>query len=112
MIANILRHIRDMLKWPAETRTPGSIADVLERWHQGTAGPWEFDDTVSIPLRNDPELQSIINEVVGLNSTFPPEVAGAYTSKHGVARLKEIIEQLRQLEQARSKSGHDECRKP
>lgn len=73
--------------------TNHEFAEMLVRFIDGDADPWEFDDFTSIRLRG--ELERLRLEIVALRESYPPSEPGRYCSPEGMIRLKEIVEEIR-----------------
>jgi|HubBroStandDraft_5_1064220.scaffolds.fasta_scaffold1217808_2 hypothetical protein len=71
------------------------VADIIQRFVNGTGGPLEWDGyTMGIKFE-DPFLRSIQDRCRALWIEFPPTEKGQYTSAEGLAVLKELIKELR-----------------
>jgi hypothetical protein len=73
--------------------TPKDVRDVLVRFLNGTAGPYEFDDFVSASI-GDPRLDAIRVRCAGLWSEFPPEIRGHYCGEGGAQVMRQFIQEL------------------
>lgn len=69
------------------------IADTIERFLDGRGDPWEWDDFVSIPLR-DPYLERIRIRCAYLDQEDPSS-GDSYTGEEGVVVLRELVRELR-----------------
>jgi len=78
------------------------MADVIERFLNGTAGPWEWDDVFQGGTYEDPFLRSIQKRCLELDREFPPVVKGWYSSPEGLSVLRELVAALR------SRSGEEQ----
>ena len=81
-------------------RTPEEIANTIEGFVSGTGKQWDWDGFTSIRL-DDPELEAIRKEIVGLPTEFPPSNPRDYCSEAGMEKMRQILRELR----ARSTSG-------
>ena len=72
------------------------MADVIERFLNGTADPWDWDDVFQgSTYYEDPFLRSIQKRCLELDREFPPVVKGAYASPEGLSVLRELVAALR-----------------
>jgi len=71
------------------------VADIIERFVNGTGAPLEWDGYTMGMKFEDPFLRSIQDRCRALWIEFPPEEKGQYTNAEGFAVLKEIIKELR-----------------
>lgn len=71
------------------------IADIIERFILDSTKPWEWDDFVSVPLR-DPALDTIRKQCRDLPDCFPPTREGNYSSDEGVKFLENLVKKLRE----------------
>jgi hypothetical protein len=71
------------------------IADVIERFLDGTAGPWDWEDYTLVTTFEDPFLSSIQDRCRALFIEFPPTEKGHYTNAEGLAVLRELVTELR-----------------
>ena len=74
--------------------TRGEVADVIEAFINGTDGGDDWDDFISIRIK-DPELEKIRVRCARLRDEFPPEQAKKYCSQDGIRALRSYVEQLR-----------------
>lgn len=74
-------------------KTAKDVRDVLVRFLDGTAGPYEFDDFVSVSI-GDPRLDAIRERCDGLCAEFPPALPGHYCGEGGFAVLRQFIQDL------------------
>jgi hypothetical protein len=74
-------------------KTAKDVRDVLVRFVDGTAGPYEFDDFVSVSI-GDPRLDAIRERCDGLRAEFPPELPGHYCGEGGVEVMRRFIQEL------------------
>jgi hypothetical protein len=71
------------------------IADLIERFLKGKVDEWEWDDFISIRLR-DPRLDAIRARCANLPKEFPPNQPGEYCAKVGKDVLKQLADSLRE----------------
>ena len=78
-----------------EMRDPIEVADLIERFVNGTGtDPWEWDDFVSVPIP-DPRLESIRQRCASLADDFPANAPGSYCGPEGENVLRDVIRELR-----------------
>ena len=77
----------------SQKKTSKDVREVLVRFLDGTAGPHEFDDFVSVSI-SAPRLETIRERCDKLHSEFPPEVPGHYCSEGGVEVMRRFIQEL------------------
>jgi hypothetical protein len=70
------------------------LARTIERFVDGTAGPYEWDDVVRLPFE-DPELDAIRQEAEAVDTRFPPTQPGEYCSDEGASYLRVLVARLR-----------------
>ena len=84
-----------MAKWlEGVKRTREEVANTIEDFITGSGGPWDWDDFISIKLK-DPELEKIRLTCVFLSDTHPPKQKNQYCNEEGVEILKGIVRSLR-----------------
>lgn len=71
------------------------IAELIERFLAGTAGPHEWDDFESVPLA-DPDCDSIRAQCARIRDHFPPRHASEFCNEQGAAELARMAEHCRQ----------------
>jgi hypothetical protein len=72
------------------------LADVIERFVNGTAKPWEWDDYfIGAKYKDDPFLRDIQRRALAVSFEFPPGTEGGYTNAEGLNVLRGLAEQLR-----------------
>lgn len=71
------------------------IADVIDRFVDGTAGAWEWDDQFLGTKYDDPFLRYVQQRVLAISFEFPPGPAGGYTNAAGLEALKGLAQELR-----------------
>jgi hypothetical protein len=75
--------------------TAAEVADVIERFLDGSGGdPWAWDDFISIPLK-DPDLEAVRRRCASIGDEFPPDTPSAYCSPRGMEVLRSIAARLR-----------------
>jgi hypothetical protein len=75
-------------------RTKVEVADIIERFLNGTGGEWDWDDFTSFGI-TDPYLDSVRIQCSELNVTFPPTEKGHYCSQTGFEIMRELAARLR-----------------
>jgi hypothetical protein len=70
------------------------VAEVIEGFVDGTLGPWDWDDFISVRVR-DPRLDGVRLRCAMLGATHPAAEESRYCSDEGRAVLREIIASLR-----------------
>ena len=73
------------------------VRKYLEEFLSGVGNPYEWDDFLSIPVR-DPYLDSIRNRSNRLQGDYPPVEPGHWCSPDGEKILISLIDELRQHE--------------
>lgn len=73
------------------------MATLLESFADGTAGPWNWDDFLSVPI-GDPYLDRIRLRCSKLDKEFPPDVPGQYCGARGLAVLRDFVAELRRAD--------------
>jgi hypothetical protein len=71
------------------------LAGVIERFVDGTAAPWEWEEYFLATKYEDPFLHHVQQRVLAASFEFPPGAEGGYTSAEGLSALKELAEELR-----------------
>jgi hypothetical protein len=88
-----------LARWRSDKKTVAmsrrELADQIEAFLDGSAGPWDWDDLCTYRL-TDPELEQVRQECCGVDERFPPTAPGQYCSDAGVAFLRAVINRLRE----------------
>jgi hypothetical protein len=71
------------------------VAQILEDFLEGTGGPWEWDDFISVGEVADERLKQIQRHVNLLSQQFPPEKSGEYCNEQGRDVIRRYIAELR-----------------
>lgn len=71
-----------------------AIADLIERFVDGSIGPWEWDDFISLRGRTM-EIEKVRQRVAAVRDDYPPEKSSHWCSAEGVLRLRQIAKELR-----------------
>ena len=93
--------------------TESSVPEVrryLEEFLRGDGNPYDWDDFLSIPIR-DPYLDSIRNRSNRLQGDYPPVEPGHWCSPEGEKILRRMIDELKQHEVATPTSIKPEANK-
>ena len=77
------------------SRTKEEVASTIENFINGTSGPYDWDDFVSIPIK-DAELNKIRLHCANLYKEYPPQKDGHFCSEEGVKVLSNYIKKLRE----------------
>ena len=70
------------------------LADLIEKFVNGTAGEWAWDDFISVK-QSDPEIEEIRRRCAKLPVEFPPKRDREYCSEEGAAVLTDFVQLLR-----------------
>ena len=71
------------------------MADAIERFVDGTAAPWEWEEYFLAAKYDDPFLRHVQKRVLALSFEFPSNSRSEYTSPEGLIVLKELAKELR-----------------
>lgn len=71
------------------------MADVIERFVDGTSAPWEWEEYFLTAKYKDPLLRQVQQRVLAASFEFPPGAEGGYTNSEGLAVLRGLADQLR-----------------
>ena len=69
------------------------VVDIIEAFILGTGGDYDWDDFISIRLK-DPELEEIRKKCADLPNKYPSEKK-EYCSSEGVIELRNILRELK-----------------
>lgn len=75
-------------------RTHEEVAAVIERFLDGSCGPFDWDDLLSFPIEA-PDLEKLRVMLANLPLTHPPKQRGHYTNAAGEQLLRQTAEILR-----------------
>ena len=92
IIASIVGELRG-----GATRTRLDVAEDLEAFADGRDDPRDWDDFVSIGIK-DPALDAIRARVAELDTMYPPRDEDARWNPAGVEVVREIARNLREVE--------------
>jgi hypothetical protein len=85
--------------------TGTDIADIIQRFLDGTSrDSWEWDDFISVPLA-DPVLETVRRRCAGLRDEFPPPTPDSYCGPEGRDVLRHLIARLRDKPLSRPHGG-------
>lgn len=76
--------------------SPTDVANIIERFMEGKGNEWQWDDFISIRIR-DAELDKIRIRCSQLDKEFPANQTGQYTNEQGLEVLRNYIIYLRSL---------------
>ena len=71
------------------------VAQILENFLEGTGGPYDWDDSISVGIVADERLEHIQRHVNLLSEEFPPEKPGHYCNEQGLDVIRRYIAELR-----------------
>jgi hypothetical protein len=71
------------------------LADVIERFIDGTSGPLEWDIYSLGKTYKDPFLAAAQKRMLSVWVEFPPASKSEYTSPEGLVVLRELAQELR-----------------
>ena len=75
--------------------TAEDVADIIERFLDGTSRDrWEWDDFISVPL-TDPVLEAVRQRCGQVRDDFPPPTGIGYCGPEGEELLRKLAEGLR-----------------
>ncbi len=77
------------------------MADATERFLDGTAAPWEWEEHFLTANYDDPFLRYVQQWALQVSSEFPSNFRSEYTSPEGLAVLKELANELRSRARAK-----------
>ena len=72
------------------------VAKYIEDFLSGRGGPWDWDDFISIRIKNNPELEAIRLICARLPDQYPPDQCG-YCNSEGMKVLGQILDELRSI---------------
>jgi hypothetical protein len=87
--------------------TYNEVADLIERFVNGTGDPLDWDGYTMGTKFADPFLRSIQDRCRALWIEFPPTEKGHYTNAEGLAVLRELVAELRARAQSPARSERD-----
>lgn len=70
------------------------VEKYIEDFLSGKGGPWDWDDFISIRIKNNPELERIRLICARLSDQYPPD-QGGYCNSEGMKVLGQILDELR-----------------
>jgi hypothetical protein len=73
------------------------IAAILEDFLADRLGKWDWDDFISVPLK-DPGLDRVRARCASLPEEFPPEHPEHYCNADGFEAIRDMAEALRRIE--------------
>ena len=75
--------------------TRAEAAHYIEDFINGTGGRWDWDDFISLRIKNDAELEAIRHRCARLPAEFPPVKPGTYCSDAGIELLRAFLLSLK-----------------
>jgi hypothetical protein len=78
--------------------TAAQVAELIDKFVDGSGGPYDWDDYINIPSRNA-ALEQIRRDCEEVSERFPPETKTEWCSPAGGAELKRLAQKARQLAQ-------------
>ncbi len=72
------------------------VLNVIRSFIDGTAKEWDWDDFISIPIKDDPFLENIRVKCSALRQEFPSVQRGQYCNDEGFKVLEEFIRMIEQ----------------
>jgi hypothetical protein len=75
-------------------RTRLEVAEIIERFLDGTGGCWDWDDFCSHKI-TDPELESVRDRCSRLDIFYPPVEKGHYCGEAGFEIMRQLVVKLR-----------------
>lgn len=91
---NCLQRVRSVLRIGID-RTPAEVADAIERFVDGAAEEYDWDNLTGIPVR-DRALNKLLKVVGDVDRAFPPSSDGEFCSAEGVRWLRTVARDLRE----------------
>jgi hypothetical protein len=73
--------------------SPAEVRATLERFVAGSSSGYEWDDFISLPIR-DQRLEAIRQRCAALDQEFPPEQRGQYCGAGGIEVIRRFIQEL------------------
>lgn len=74
-----------------KTLSPEQVSKVITDFVDGTGGEWDWDDFVSVPLR-DEELDAIRRRAAAVQDDFPSSYSHQYCSAAGLEELRRLAQ--------------------
>ena len=81
--------------------TARKIAEIIEAFISDTGGEWDWDDFVSVRLKNK-KLEEVRKKCAELPQKYPPKEKGQYCCDEGVDILRNIVIELRESQSERA----------
>jgi hypothetical protein len=75
-------------------RTKPEVADIIEKFLDGTSGKWDWDDFCSLSIA-DSYLDSVRIQCSELNLICPHTEKGHYCCQDGLEIMRELVARLR-----------------
>jgi hypothetical protein len=74
------------------------VADLLEKFLDGTGGRWDYDDFTQGMKFQDPLIQEIQSESADISKNYPPEKRTGFSNEEGLKVLRGFVDRLRSSE--------------
>ena len=74
------------------TRT--DVAKYIEDFLSGKDGPYDWDNFISVRIKNDADLEAMRLRIGGLPDQYPAD-RGGYCNEEGIKVLRQILDELR-----------------
>ena len=85
--------------------TKTEVAKCLEDFLRGRGGGWDWDDFLSIRIK-DPAIERIRLRCASLPESYPPESPGQYCNQEGLAVLRSLLADLREWPADSARRAH------
>ena len=72
------------------------VINIIQSFLDGMGGEWDWDDFISIPIKNNSFLETIRKECAVIPEKFPPQKTGEYCNEEGIKVLKGYIRILKE----------------
>jgi hypothetical protein len=82
------------------------MADEIQKFIDGTGGPWDWDDFISVRVR-DPHLEQIRVTCIATSEKFPAGALG-WCNAEGLDYLRTVVDKLRLEGERRRREAIDE----
>ena len=80
-----------------EIMSPGEVAEMIERFVEGTGGAYDWDDFISVRIA-DPYLSAVQEVCSQTHAAFPPPGNRGWSDEKGIAVLRQLAADVRQYE--------------
>jgi hypothetical protein len=79
------------------TRLQTEVADTIQAFLDGTGGKWDWDEFVSLRIRNDRGMDAIRELCAAIPDIYPPDNPGHYCGEQGIQFMRDIVQRIRAL---------------